>query len=367
LLFHKKLGTYAEKALRIERLARRVAQDGFGQPEQAAGLAATAARLAKADLTTDMVREFTELQGTIGGIYAREEGQPEEVWKTIYFHYLPVGVEADTAPSRAQLGRAAATWAAVSLADRLDTLVGLFAAGEKPTGSRDPFGLRRAAQATVKVLSDLGATAGVSRGLGVKELVAWAFEPYLAVLQPQADWQRLLFDFLVERQSHLLERRGYRYDEIRAVLPEHAEELRPAATLRRVEALSKARQQPAFEALAVLFKRVKNITRDFTAEDGPVSFASLKDALREPAEQALLAELERLSPKIELAVEQDQHLAGMNHLAQLHGAVDRFFVDVLVMADDRRLRTARLTLLKTLKDMVLKAAGDISEIAPEQA
>ena len=102
-----------------------------------------------------MVREFTELQGTMGGIYAREEGLPEEVWKAIYFHYLPVGVEADAPPTRAQLGKAAVTWAAVSLADKLDTIVGLFAAGEKPTGSRDPYGLRRAAQGVVKILVDL--------------------------------------------------------------------------------------------------------------------------------------------------------------------------------------------------------------------
>ena len=104
-----------------------------------------------------MVREFTELQGTMGGIYAREEGLPEEVWKAIYFHYLPIGVEADAPPTRAQLGKAAVTWAAVSLADKLDTIVGLFAAGEKPTGSRDPYGLRRAAQGVVKILVDLPA------------------------------------------------------------------------------------------------------------------------------------------------------------------------------------------------------------------
>ena len=91
----------------------------------------------------------------MGGIYAREEGLPEEVWKAIYFHYLPIGVEADAPPTRAQLGKAAVTWAAVSLADKLDTIVGLFAAGEKPTGSRDPYGLRRAAQGVVKILIDL--------------------------------------------------------------------------------------------------------------------------------------------------------------------------------------------------------------------
>ena len=98
--------------------------------------AATAGRLAKADLATDMVREFTELQGKMGGIYAREDGLPEEVWKAIYYHYLPIGVEADAAPTGSQLGSAAVTWAAVALADKLDSVVGMFTAGERPTGSR---------------------------------------------------------------------------------------------------------------------------------------------------------------------------------------------------------------------------------------
>src|SRR6266404_41612 len=151
LLFHKKLGSYRAKAERVERLAGWIAG-------HAAAQAARAARLAKADLTTDMVREFTELQGTMGGIYARHEGEPEEVWKAMYFHYLPVGVEADAPPTRAQLGKAAVTWAAVSLADKLDTIVGLFAAGEKPTGSRDPYGLRRAAQGVMKILTETPTT-----------------------------------------------------------------------------------------------------------------------------------------------------------------------------------------------------------------
>ncbi len=158
LLFHKKLGTYKEKAERLERLAEWIARTAFGASEETARQAAKAARLAKVDLTTDMVREFTELQGTMGGIYAREEGEPEEVWKAIYFHYLPVAVEPAAPPTRAQLGKAAVTWAAVSLADKLDTIVGLFAAGEKPTGSRDPYALRRAAQGVVKLLSRPGSS-----------------------------------------------------------------------------------------------------------------------------------------------------------------------------------------------------------------
>ena len=126
ILFHKSLGDYKEKALRVSRLAGHLAKT-LG-PSNAEAPAAEAGLLCKADLATDMVREFTELQGTMGGIYAREEGKPEAVWKAIYYHYLPIGVEADAPPSRQQLGCAAITWAAVALADKLDSLVGMFAA-----------------------------------------------------------------------------------------------------------------------------------------------------------------------------------------------------------------------------------------------
>src|SRR5262249_7317770 len=153
-----------------EQLAAWIASS-LGADAAMAKQAGTAARLAKADLATDMVREFTELQGAMGGVYARAEGQPEEVWKAIYYHYLPIGGEADAPPTRAQLGKAAVTWAAVSLADKLDTIVGLFAAGEKPTGSRDPYGLRRAAQGIVKILVDLQATSGTTSTIDLNAVV----------------------------------------------------------------------------------------------------------------------------------------------------------------------------------------------------
>src|SRR2546427_11257110 len=189
LVFHKKLGTYKDKADRMRRLAERIAREAFGARDEIARAAADAARLAKVDLATDMVREFTELQGTIGGIYARADGLPDEVWKAIYFHYLPVGVEVDAPPTKAQLGKAAVTWAAVSLADKLDTIVGLFAAGERPTGSRDPYGLRRAAQGIVKILVDR-ASAG-----DIATLIGAAFKNYPE--QPKADdksWRPVLFE-----------------------------------------------------------------------------------------------------------------------------------------------------------------------------
>jgi glycyl-tRNA synthetase beta chain len=257
----------------------------------------------------------------------------------------------------------------VSLADKVDTIVGLFAAGEKPTGSRDPYGLRRAAQAVVKILTDLQATSGVSRSVSVAALVDQAFEGYRATLTPQGDaWRALVFEFFAEREAHLLERRGFRYDEIRAGIHAGAGELRPYELLRRVQALSQARKAPAFEALAVLFKRVKNITREFRREPLEASgFAALHAALREPAEQALLVELEQRWPRIEQALHHERFLEALTELGHLHAPVDRFFVDVLVMADDPALREARLTLLTALRDTIMETGGDISEIAPEDA
>ena len=177
ILYHKKLGSYREKADRIAALAAWIAEEALGRPDTAAR-AEQAARLCKADLATDMVRELTELQGTMGGIYAREEGLPEDVWKAIYYHYLPVGVEADAPPSRQQLGSAAVTWAAVSLADKLDSVVGMFWAGERPTGSRDPLGLRRQAQGAVKILVDLPDLAGLENRLPLGRLLAQAALPF---------------------------------------------------------------------------------------------------------------------------------------------------------------------------------------------
>jgi len=360
LLFHKGLGTYKEKAERIERLARWIAREALGANETTVAQAAKAARLAKVDLTTDMVREFTELQGTMGGIYAREEGEPEEVWKAIYFHYLPVGVEKDAPPLPDQLGRATETWAAVSLADKLDTIVGLFAAGERPRGARDPFGLRRAAQGMMKILIDGPELFRAEAAPDVEGLIEQAFANYGSQLQPaDSSWKNALAEFLADREAHVFERRGLRLDEIRAVLP--ARWNRPANSLRRVEAVAHARRSQEFLALATLFKRVKNITKDF---NGAVSHGSLKEGLEHPSEITLAEEIERRLPRINDALDHDRFVDAMREIVALRDPVDRFFVDVLVMAEDPRLRQARLTLLSVLKRAVLNIA-DISEVAPE--
>ena len=365
LTFHKKLGTYKEKAERIERLARWIATNALASAD-VADHAALAARLSKADLATDMVREFPELQGIMGGVYARVEGQPEGVWKAIYYHYLPIGVEADAPPGKSQLGQAAATWAAVSLADKLDTIVGLFGAGEKPTGSRDPFGLRRAAQGVVKILADLQALGINPEHANLSGLLDAASKGYPSFFNAADAAQTLssIQAFMWERAEHLFERRGFKRDEIRVVgAGQQARSYLPDA-LRRVEAVAKARSSPDFEALAVLFKRVKNITKGVEAK--ATNLDELRPVLVEPAETALLDELQRFGQRLGEAQGARDYSRMMVELAKLRAPVDRFFTDVLVMADDAALRDARLAVLTRLRDHVLDQVGDIAEIAPEE-
>jgi glycyl-tRNA synthetase beta chain len=352
--FHKKLGSYRDKAERIERLARWIATEVFRRPD-AADDAAKAARLAKTDLTSDMVFEFPELQGTMGGIYAREQGLPEQVWRAIYHHYLPIGVEVDAPPSKEQLGGAAVTWAAVSLADKLDTVLGLYSAGERPTGSRDPFAIRRNAQGAVRILMDLPALTGINAEVGTGKLLAAAREPFAR--SEAAGSEDPAYGFLHERLRHALEQRGFPVEIVRAATPSAG--VSPLRARRIAEALQAMRSSADFQALAVLFKRVKNIARE-RKDDAPLD----KSVLTEGAEQALVAELDTRRPRIAEATVAADYKRAFAEIAGLRPAVDRFFTEVFVMADDPRLRSARLALMAGLRDSILDLA-DISEIVPQ--
>ncbi len=360
--FHKKLGSYRDKAERISRLAEWIATEPFGRPAEAAS-AAQAAKLAKTDLTTDMVFEFPELQGIMGGIYAREEGLPEQVWKAIYYQYLPIGVEADAPPSREQLGAAAVTWAAVSLADKIDTFVSLTSAGEKATGSRDPFGLRRQVQGAVRVLMDLPELAGVDREIAIGGLVDRAAETLDAPLAAGA--LAAAQAFVLDRVRFILEHRGFAGPIVRGATP--SSDVSPLRARRMAEALQGMRASDDFQALAILFKRVKNIAHSTSSGQAKELSAPTRvdrEALVEPAERALLDELDARRPNIESAVGRSDYRTAFTEIAGLRAAVDRFFTEVFVMADDARLRTARLALMADLRDLILHLA-DISEIIPQ--
>jgi glycyl-tRNA synthetase beta chain len=379
LLFHKRLGSYRAKALRLEHLAGKIAAAicGAAADDQTVANARKAGRIAKADLTTDMVREFTELQGTMGGIYARREGQPEAVWKAIAYQYLPVGVEPGLPPTKEQLGEGAVTWAALSIADKLDSVVGMFAAGERPTGTRDPFGMRRQVQGLLRVLVDLPELTGLKTDVGVASLIAATEDVFRAddvkasenipALAESSTFSNELRAFFVERLRYLFERRGYRYDEINSVLPEGMQDdIVPLAIRRKLEALQAMRQSADFEALAAAFKRVKNITKDVPVHHDGHADASAREAafaaLSEPAEQALLGEIRERRPKIRAAVASGDYRTAFTTAAGFRPSVDRFFSDVLVMAEDEAVRAARLGLVAELRDLILSLA-DISEIA----
>jgi glycyl-tRNA synthetase beta chain len=366
VLFHKKLGSYAAKANRIERLARHCAGEVFLRPDLSEA-AAMAGRLAKADLVTDMVRELTELQGTMGGIYAREEGLGEPVWRAIYHHYLPAAPEADAPPSRSDLGQAAVTWAAVSAADKLDTLVSSFAAGERPTGTRDPYGLRRQAHGLLKLLVDLPDLTGIDVPVSLASLRRQArtalevcAEPGVTMPAATVEEDADLTTFLADRLRYLFQQRGCSYDEVNAVAGARrgfADD--PYDTRLRLEALRRVRTSTDFEALAVAFKRVKNLARELTR--GPVEPL---DRLTEPAEIALYEEFRTRGGQVKEAAARRDYLEAFRLAAGFRPAVDRFFTDVFVMVDDAGLRDQRLTLVWRLHDLMQELA-DISEIVPQ--
>ena len=366
LLFHKRLGSYRAKAERTAELAERIAGEVLGRPAAAAA-ARRAAVLSKADLATDMVGEFPELQGVMGGVYAREEGEPERVWKAIYHHYLPVGVRPADPPSRSDLGRAAIPWAAVALADKLDTVVGLFGAGEKPTGSRDPLGIRRQAQGMLRILIDLPELTGMKARVELGLLLAMACGDHPALEDKATDRMEA---FLRERLRYLLEERGFDVRNVRAVTHQPLDEIRPLDARRKLEVLPELTDSPDFRTLAMLFKRVQNIARKLprdAREDSPdgVPAKGFEALLTEPAEVALLAELERRRTVIGRAVELGSgYRRAFTEAAKIGPAVDRFFTEVFVMADDPAVRDARLRLMRQVERLILQLA-DVSEIVPE--
>ena len=360
LLFHKRLGSYRDKSERMAALAERIAEDVLGCPDAAAD-ARRAATLAKADLATDMVGEFPELQGVMGGVYAREQGEPETVWKAIYHHYLPIGVGADDPPSRAALGAAAATWAAVALADKVDTVAGLFGAGEKPTGSRDPLGIRRQAQGMLRILLDLPELTGLEARVPLGALRSLA----AADAADDAARERETA-FLLERLRYLLEARGFDRRNVRAVTHQPLDTLRPLDARRKLEVLPEFTDTADFRTLATLFKRVKNIARELPGDAGSAAAGEpFETRLTEPAERALLAELTARRSVIDKVVREGAGFrAAFAEAAKIGPAVDRFFTEVFVMADDPALRSARLRLMQEVEHVILQLA-DVAEIVRE--
>jgi glycyl-tRNA synthetase beta chain len=336
LAFHERLGSYAEKTERLVALAETLCGE-LGWREEAPA-AVAAARWLKVDLATEMVKEFTSLQGVMGGIYAREEGHPEPVWQAIYDQYQPISAE-DPIP-RGRAGQVA------GLADRFDTLVGMFGLGQVPTGSRDPFGLRRAAQGAVRIAFEGGLAVNFGRLI---EAAAALYGERLG--RGAADTlQRLaaLRPFLDDRIRYVLGLYGYAYDEIEAGLAGGAANLPDLRA--RVDAIHRVRGEPAFLSVVQAAKRIANIVKDAPEE----AFDAAR--LSAPAERELVAAYEALRAEVEAAAAAGDYERCLRRIEELAPVLDRFFVEVLVMDPDAELRRNRIALLQAILRTVSRTA-----------
>jgi glycyl-tRNA synthetase beta chain len=344
LQFQEKLGDYRKKTERIVKLAELIrSRSGSKIPAETIR---TAAELAKSDLVTEMVKEFTDLQGQVGGIYAREEGQPAEVWQAIYDHYLPLSIEGSF--PRGESG------AIVALADKMDTLAGFFSIGLKPTGSKDPFALRRAAQGAVQLLLN---RAGFELKLDVATLVDDALEPFHGhVTNTNATTREELISFLGDRVATLLESAPFNhaYDEVSAVMSSGwTASLREV--LSRVQALSSVRNEANFLSILDSAKRIANITAGAAAS--PVR----NDLLQLPAEQRLAALVDLTTEQIDELIEARDYVSALHSFAAMAPELESFFQDVMVMVDDPALRQNRIALLLKCGNAVQRIA-DVTRI-----
>jgi len=343
LTFQEKLGDYRQKTSRIQELAEAIARE-IGRADLVEAVR-TAGLLSKTDLVSHVVKEFTDLQGIVGGIYARRERHPDSVWKAIYDQYRPSSGSEE--PPRDASG------AILSLADRFDSLAGFFRLGLVPTGSKDPYGLRRAALGVVSI------AIGRNWRTDWRPVVRKAFSLYpeeLKGLEADAVIEEL-GRFFADRLRSLLERRGSSYDEISAVLNVGVWDFADAAD--RARALSDARRHMDFRSLIQAFKRIRNIVGD--ERPGPPS----PDLYREAAERALAGDVLQAKQAIEVFTEAREYREAMETIASIAPSLDRFFVDVLVNCPEPELRTNRLALLASIQQEFTRLA-DFSEIVVEK-
>jgi len=338
VVYHGKLGSQGERVERVRAIARVIGGQLGGEPLAAA--ADRAALLAKADLLTDMVGEFPELQGVMGGYYARHDGEPEGVVQAVEDHYKP-RFAGDALP-RGDAG------IVVALADKLETLAGLFGVGQVPTGDKDPFALRRHALGVIRML--------VERRLPLA--VPWLVDAAFAAFPSHHGQEReAVSGFLYDRLVSYLRELGYSANEVDAVIalrpPRWAELPQRLAAVRSFAAL------PEAPALASANKRVGNILKK---AEGGVPTAVQPALLAEPAEQALAAALHAVAPQADAAFERGDYAASLQALAGLKAPVDAFFDGVMVNTEDAALRHNRLALLAALHRAMNRVA-DLSRMA----
>jgi glycyl-tRNA synthetase beta chain len=340
VVYHNKLGSQGERILRVRAMARAIGQQLGG--DALAAQADQAAHLAKSDLVTDMVGEFPELQGTMGRYYALNDGLSTDVADAIEDHYKP-RFAGDTLP-RNQVG------VVVALADKLETLVGMFGIGHLPTGDKDPFALRRHALGVIRMMTELQLPLDLS---GVSACAASAFPGM------QAATLQLMYTFFYDRFSGMLREQGFSAQEVEAVISQSPERL--CDVPKRLAAVRAFAALPEAAALAAANKRITNILKK--AQEGAVVDPHVSEILlKEPAEIALFAAMNEVAPKAKAQFEAGDYTASLQTLAALRAPVDAFFDGVMVNAEELDLRLNRQGLLKSLHEAMNRVA-DLSKLA----
>jgi len=342
VVYHNKLGTQGERTERVRKISNEIARElrAAGVAGVEAEAAVTAAMLAKADLVTDMVGEFPELQGTMGRYYALHDGQSEEVAFAIEDHYKP-RFAGDDLPRNM-------TGVVVALADKLETLVGMFSIGNLPTGDKDPFALRRHALGVVRMLVELRLPIDLSTAVSAASL---------AFPQAGEPVRQSLYSFMYDRMSSMLREQGFSAQEVDAVVSQSPERLGDLPS--RLHAVRAFAALPEAPALAAANKRIGNILKK---SEGGVAATVDESALVEQAEKDLFAAMQATVPAANAKFEAGDYTASLQALAALRAPVDAFFDGVMVNADDPALKANRLGLLRQLHDAMNRVA-DLSRLA----
>jgi glycyl-tRNA synthetase beta chain len=347
--FQKDLGSYYEKAQRVAKLAESLANELKSAGENVdVSAVREAALLSKTDLTTELVKEFTELQGVIGGLYASHQGLGQKIADAIYDQYKPESME-DEVPRTLE-------GAVLSIADKADSIAGMFALGLIPSGSKDPFALRRQANGIVRIVAEKHLR------LSLQELFANSAGNF--VWHKPEEKQTAFAGFFRERlEFYLREARGFAYDVVNAVLGAGCDDVMDA--LARAQAVSEVRGSDDFASIAVSFKRIKNILRQ--AREGKKRVAESVDAsaLSEPAERDLYARAAEIAPRVRELASRRKYAEALADVASIRPVVDAFFDKVMVMAEDERVRANRLALLQTLLNE-FSTIADFSEMVAEK-
>jgi glycyl-tRNA synthetase beta chain len=352
--YESRLGSYRDKVERIRAIARWLMEQWFnlGMLHAHVAEADRAAELAKCDLATEMVREFTELQGIVGGLYARAQGESDEIADAVYDHYRPVGLE-DPIPRNL-------TGCAVALADKLDSIVGCFAVGVVPTGSSDPYALRRAALGIVKIILEKKLSVSLSLAIGAAAKALLMHKPKRGVTPDQ---ETQILDFILDRAKFVFrEREGFGYDEVSAVFRAGADDLVDAQ--KRLVALKAIRKSKNFEPLAVSFKRIRKILEKANLAPGDARHVN-PELFEAAAERELCSAVRDAASKVQAQKRAGKYQEALEVIASLRRVVDQFFDGVMVMAEVEAVRNNRLSLLAELLREFTTVA-DFSEIGGEE-